>query len=160
MSMVDDLTGLFNRRKLEQELSKKMVLLRTVPVYFFIVSLDMDGLKKINDTYGHLEGDAALKAYANILQKNAEGKNMAFRVGGDEFTMLIETQQEEEVKRILKQVDEDIATFNANSPKPYELSGSAGYAQYSPKDELTNCIKRADINMYANKMSRKKGRVS
>ena len=160
LSMVDDLTGLFNRRKLEQELSKKMILLRTVPVYFFIVSLDMDGLKKINDTYGHLEGDVALKAYANILQKNAEGKNMAFRVGGDELTMLIETQQEEEVKRILKRVDEDLATFNANSQKPYELSGSAGYAQYSPKDELTNCIKRADINMYANKMARKKSRVS
>lgn len=160
LSMIDDLTGLYNRRKLEQELSKKMVLLRTGPVYFFIVSLDMDGLKSINDTYGHLEGDVALKAYADILRENAQGKNMAFRVGGDEFTLFLDTDDESCVKEILGKVEKGIDAYNARSGKPYLLSGSMGYAEYKPEDELTNCIKRADINMYANKMARKKGRVS
>lgn len=158
LSMIDDLTGLYNRRKLEQELSKKMILLRSGSVNFFIVSLDMDGLKKINDTYGHLEGDAALKAYAGILQKNAQGKNMAFRVGGDEFTLFLDTDDEEAVKGILRNIEEDIVAFNEQSDKPYPLAGSMGYAEYRPGDELTNCIKRADINMYADKMARKKGR--
>lgn len=159
LSTMDDLTGLYNRRKLEQELSKKMVLVRNKrKVEFFIVSLDMDGLKTINDTYGHLEGDAALKAFAGVLQRSVGEKDLCCRVGGDEFTLLLSTGDEERVKEVLANVNREIEKYNEENRGPYPLSGSMGYAEFRNDEELTNCIKRADINMYANKMARKKGR--
>lgn len=158
LSTVDDLTGLYNRRKLDQELSKKMVLQRTNPVHFFIVSLDMDGLKHINDTYGHLEGDEALKAFADMIRESAEEDDLCCRVGGDEFTMLIPTDDEQRVKAVSQKLEELLLAYNERKTKPYPLSGSMGYAEYKKNEELSNCIKRADINMYANKMARKKAR--
>lgn len=160
LSTVDDLTGLYNRRKLEQELSKKLSTLRTQPTDFFIISLDMDGLKTINDTYGHLEGDAALKAFANVLQQSVGERDLCCRVGGDEFTILVDGKDEGRVKAICRKIDEAVDAFNAEKTKPYELAGSMGYAEYRKNENLTNCIKRADINMYADKVARKKVRMS
>lgn len=159
LSTVDDLTGLWNRRKLEQELSKKTVPLKIRDVKFFIVSLDMDGLKRINDTYGHLEGDSALCAYADILKKAAGEEGLCCRVGGDEFTILVSTDSEERVKALLVRIEEAVKEYNRTSGKPYEMGGSMGYAEFKKGEALTNCIKRADINMYADKMARKKARV-
>ena len=158
LSTMDELTGLYNRRKLDQELSKKMMIARAKEVEFYIVSIDMDGLKQINDTYGHLEGDAALRAYADILQKSVGENDLCCRVGGDEFTMLLSTNDEEYVKNVIANVDRLTVELNKGTTKPYELAGSMGYAEYRKDEELTNCIRRADINMYANKMARKKGR--
>lgn len=159
LSTVDDLTGLYNRRKLEQELSKMMVPMKVRKVEFFIVSLDMDGLKMINDTYGHQEGDSALCAYASIIKASAGEKGLCCRVGGDEFSILVPTGSEDEVKTILERIENGVATYNKISGKPYQLGGSMGYAEFKPEEELTNCLRRADINMYANKMARKKGRI-
>ena len=158
LSTIDDLTGLYNRRKLEQELSKKLVTLKSRDIDFYIVSLDMDGLKTINDTYGHMEGDVALKAFADILVKAAGDIGMCFRVGGDEFTMLVSTGEESKLKAVLHAIQEEIDAYNQASGKPYAISGSRGYAKFKKNEELSNCIRRADIDMYADKMARKRGR--
>lgn len=159
LSTVDDLTGLYNRRKMEQELSKKLVPLKVRNVEFHVVSLDMDGLKTINDTYGHLEGDCALRAYANVLREAAGPEDLCCRVGGDEFMILVSTGSEEEVKALLERIENGTERYNSVSGKPYQMGGSMGYAAFMRNEELSNCLRRADINMYANKMARKKGRL-
>ena len=118
----------------------------------------MDGLKTINDTYGHMEGDVALKAFADVLLKAAGDIGMCFRVGGDEFTILASTGDEQELKGILRRIQEGMDEYNENSGKPYAISGSRGYAKFKKNEELSNCIRRADIDMYADKMARKRGR--
>lgn len=158
LSTVDDLTGLFNRRKMEQELSKTLAPLKVRDVKFFVVSLDMDGLKAINDTYGHLEGDCALRDYAGILKKAAGEDGLCCRMGGDEFSILVPTEKEEVVKALLDRIREGVAEYNRTSDKPYQMSGSMGYAEFRKEEELTSCLRRADINMYADKMARKKER--
>ena len=158
LSTVDDLTGLFNRRKLEQELSKKLVDKKDQSVEFFIVSLDMDGLKQINDTYGHLEGDAALKSFGRILMESTMDGDLCCRVGGDEFTILTPTNREEEVEELLQRIHRGILKHNERSGKPYALDGSAGYARFKRGEELAICLQRADMNMYANKAAKKKAK--
>lgn len=159
LSTIDDLTGLFNRRKLEQELSKKLVSMKTRNVDFYVISLDMDGLKTINDTYGHLEGDEALRAFADVIRVAGDELGMAFRVGGDEFTILATTGDEKEITAMMQRIQDGIAAYNEKSGKPYPLSGSQGYAKYKKGEEISNCIRRADVNMYADKMARKRGRI-
>jgi diguanylate cyclase (GGDEF)-like protein len=159
LSTIDDLTGLYNRRKLEQELSKKLVAMKTRNVDFYVISLDMDGLKTINDTYGHLEGDEALRAFADVIRVAGDELGMAFRVGGDEFTILVTTGDEKEITAMMQRIQDGIAAYNEKSGKPYPLSGSQGYAKYKKGEEISNCIRRADVNMYADKMTRKRGRI-
>lgn len=160
LSIVDELTGLYNRRRMEQELSKRLgsLQVRNNLVHFFLVSLDMDGLKKINDTYGHLEGDAALVSYGHILQSVVGDRGVCCRVGGDEFSILLDVISEEETKTILHEIDVAIDRFNRESGKPYLIGGSMGYAEFQGDEELTSALKRADVNMYANKAARKKNR--
>lgn len=158
LSLVDDLTGLYNRRKLDQELSKKLVSKKALGVVFYIVSLDMDGLKYINDTFGHLEGDVALKAFASILTACAGENDICCRVGGDEFIVLVAGSEEEDVKAYLQHVRDGISEYNAEVKKPYDLDGSAGYARYTRGEDLTLCMQQADSNMYANKMTKKHAR--
>ncbi|MBP5281265.1 MAG: GGDEF domain-containing protein [Lachnospiraceae bacterium] len=158
LSTIDDLTGLYNRRKLESELSKILVNGKTKDGSFHIVSLDMDGLKTINDTYGHLEGDAALQAFAEVIRDATGEHGMSFRVGGDEFTILLPTGEQEVIDQVIAGVDHGIEAYNQRSGKPYDLAGSRGYAKYIKDEEISNCLRRADIDMYANKMARKQGR--
>ena len=158
LSTIDDLTGLYNRRKLEQELSKMQVAGKARDVDFFVISLDMDGLKTINDTYGHLEGDAALQAFAEILRSAAGEQGMSFRVGGDEFTILLPTGEEEVTEKVVNGIDKGLADYNGRSGKEYAVSGSWGYAKFKKGEEVSNCLRRADIDMYAHKMARKRGR--
>ncbi len=158
LSTIDDLTGLFNRRKLEQDLSKLMLNAKARKDGFYIISLDMDGLKTVNDTYGHMEGDVALKAFANVIREAAGELGPSFRVGGDEFTILITTGDGSAIKSVMERIGEGLDQYNQDSGKPYVLSGSRGYAKYKMGEEISNCIRRADIDMYADKMARKRGR--
>ncbi len=118
----------------------------------------MDGLKFVNDTYGHMEGDVALKAFANVISHAAGDNGMSFRVGGDEFMILASTSEPQVILDIVQKVEEGIVKYNESVEKPYELAGSIGYSMYKKGEEISNCIRRADVNMYADKVSKKHNR--
>ena len=109
-----------------------------------IVSIDMNGLKAINDTYGHLAGDNALTALANCFQKAASIKQPVYRIGGDEFIILCRKTGEEElillIERIRKNVEET----------PYTCSIGYCYAPNGIKN-LEDMAKESDEMMYADK---------
>lgn len=158
LSMMDDLTGLYNRRMLGQKLHEHMME-RQYNSDFFIISMDMDGLKHINDTYGHLEGDAALCAFADILKKEQSEHVMCARTGGDEFTVYVATDAEEKVKKIIKRIRQGIDAYNEMFPKEYLLSASVGYAMYTGDDDISECLHRADENMYTDKLRKKNQKI-
>ncbi len=154
-SLRDELTGLYNRRMMEKTLKAKGRMAYANKGGFCIVNVDMDGLKRINDIYGHREGDDALKAFAEILKAVERENVVCARVGGDEFTVCVTTRDEEEVQALIADIKRRIDVFNETSGEPFYMSASIGYAFYQQGKDLTDCIERADHSMYTNKAKRK-----
>lgn len=155
-SNTDTLTGIYNRRGMDQALIKAVNKAEDEPG-LYIVCLDMDGLKYINDTYGHSEGDYAIKIIGLFLQALSGAKIACGRTGGDEFSLSI-LGTEGEVKHIINQIRNKIARWNQSSGHPYELSVSIGYAKYEKTSGLRYCINLADERMYAEKATKKNAR--
>lgn len=154
----DELTGIPNRREMERVLQKQYDHLRQSGESFFVVSVDMDGLKYINDHFGHLEGDVALKALAQILAAEQGEAGVAARTGGDEFQICMATQSQGMVESRIAAIRGQINRFNESSGKPYELSASIGYARCDQCVPLLSCLQQADKNMYQEKSGKKHAR--
>lgn len=156
-SRMDSMTGLFNRRGMEvlvQKSIKKCEEGRKI----YMMSVDMDGLKRINDTFGHAEGDLAIIEAAKILRHISATDINCARTGGDEFLVCL-VGDEERLQTVLKRIDEYIRDYNEKNKRGYELSLSVGWAEYEPKRGIQACMKKADMLMYENKIAKKKARV-
>lgn len=105
-----------------------------------VASLDMNGLKRLNDTQGHAAGDAALAEIGRCLNEISDRQTAAYRVGGDEFVILFLDRTREEVERILAQVGEKIAAAGC--------SVSSGYVMKAPDQDLEEALRESDRNMY------------
>lgn len=88
-AVTDALTGLYNRRYFEEALEKEVTRAQRMNQPFTVVSIDLDYLKQINDKYGHSLGDLAINAVANVLKRNARSIDVAARMGGEEFNVLL-----------------------------------------------------------------------
>ena len=155
---LDSLTGLNNRRKLNRYLDLKINSAEADSSMFLMV-LDADHFKNINDAHGHAVGDQALIAISNIL-KNLELVNDCFlaRLGGDEFVILSHEKNGVTPESITQQIQQRIDDFNAVTKQPFSLSMSIGCAYFDPlrintTDALLNA---ADQSMYQMKAKRQK----
>ncbi len=158
-SYVDELTGLPNRRSMERQITKLSDMVQTTGGSFCIMSLDMDGLKYINDNFGHLEGDFAISTTAHILSACKPEGTLVARTGGDEFIALIPSESAETADSYLARVYESLEECNRTSGRSYEFSVSAGYEFCRHGMNVPACIHTADTRMYENKKARKKNRV-
>ncbi len=160
MSLVDDLTGLYNRRGFlalaEQELKIANRMQRGVSLLF----ADLDDLKTINDTFGHLEGDRALIEIAHIVKENFRDPDIIARIGGDEFVILaIEGASEAGPDLLLERLRNTLDLYNTmESDRKYRLSLSMGAVAYDPEQPLSieTLLSQADKNMYLEKQGKKK----
>lgn len=145
----DGLTGLAARIQFESRVQFKID--RHQP--FSIIMIDIDKFKTINDTYGHEEGDEALKIIANLLEKSIKQDDSAYRYGGDEFILLIESEEPEVAGNIVQRLRTSLDRFNGTNQKPYMLSFSAGTVYFDGKREesLYGLFSVADEMMYTNK---------
>ena len=126
---------------------------------FAVISMDMDGLKGINDTYGHAEGDYALKKIGDFMRKATTSGEICARFGGDEFLIVLCSENaSERADEIVNEIKSDIEYFNAFGNKPYYLNMSIGiYTKIADKtDTLDEYIRNADNLMYENKKENKK----
>lgn len=160
----DQLTGLLNRRGFYRDFYAQIRSNRGMPVTAVFVSVDLDGLKTINDNYGHLEGDNAIVTVACGLQQCAGSNDISARFGGDEFAVaaVIPMNQEQAYfADYRKRLDDFLAAYNETSDKEYMVEASLGfYAQSLTADfDLDDLIKRADDQMYQEKHERKKARL-
>lgn len=154
----DSLTGLLNRQgfyKYCQTMLEEMGLEGGGEL--LLLSADLDGLKHINDCYGHLEGDNAIAVAAHALDNAYPEKKICFRFGGDEMIALIPVYGEKDMEqKVRASVNAYLANYNKTSGKPYEISISMGFFMESVEDfALENLIKKADINMYTEKKRKK-----
>ena len=156
LALVDELTGLQNRRAFtlfaEQELARARRHGRTPVVVF----ADLDGLKQINDQYGHAAGDAAIRLVANALRSIFRETDIVARWSGDEFVALMVEGSEEASQLIGARLDGAIAV---QSPPglPYVVTASVGATALDPELPLRDAMERADAELYAQK---KRGRRS
>ena len=151
----DELTGVYNRRAFNKRANK---------IYYsnklmFLMLMDADDFKIINDKYGHLEGDKALIQIAYILNRaiNNTHKNYSLaRYGGDEFVIVGNIQNKDEVAELINQIEEEEKKYNKETNNKYNIKLSIGYAlQNDNHTSVEDLIKEADALMYAKKRKRK-----
>jgi len=150
ISFHDSLTDLYNRTYFDEEL-KRLKNTRQLPLT--IVMGDVNGLKEINDTYGHEKGDIMLKKIARILKYCFRSDDMIARIGGDEFCIILHNTSKENAERIIQRVHKQCMS---KSTKTMPLSIAFGIKTKDSTDiKLKVVIKEAEILMYENKRSKK-----
>jgi len=146
----DPLTGLSNRRKVERHIETRI---RSRKV-FSVISLDLNGFKKLNDTYGHLAGDDLLKQFATELRTVFRSHDIIGRVGGDEFIVLVDgdlSVAAARLERIRRWVNGSYAVKDKPDALKVNVSAAAGAAEWSPGESMRDVLGRADAAMYADK---------
>jgi len=153
LAALDQLTGLYNRRSGEQRLAEEMSRAARYERPLTLVMLDMDGLKQINDELGHGAGDAVLKAFAERIQRAIRGSDLAARMGGDEFMVVLPECKPEEVKHVLGRIE---GLEVAHQDKKLSCRFSSGWTDYKPGETAEEFLRRGDEALYENKRAGKK----
>lgn len=146
----DCLTGLYNREYLEflhkRACNKK-------DCWVSGIMIDLNGFKQINDNYGHAEGDLALCIVADLLLKSFSEYGVVTRYAGDEFVIMLNTTDDQLIKKIIESAKKNFVTENEKNDKPYQLSASMGYAITNLSNEtIDDFMNRIDEQMYQDKM--------
>lgn len=142
---IDALTGIYNRKYLTNRLFSYEANKKTCGG----IMIDLDKFKNINDTFGHLEGDDALKSVGEILFKSIPKEGFVTRYAGDEFVVIIESADEKLVVDTISDIRENVNKFNSSEKKQYHLAFSMGHSMYSPGQmTLEEFMKEMDDEMY------------
>jgi diguanylate cyclase (GGDEF)-like protein len=151
-SVTDDLTGLYNRRALHQEM-KRCIELPRRDIEVVLIALDVDHLKRANDHFGHAVGDQVLQQLASVLKNHTRGVDICVRMGGDEFVVVLincDTDKiavwYENIKSAFQKNQMDILDASEDA---HLCSLSAGYTVISKEDcDVNEIVKRADLALY------------
>lgn len=140
---IDPLTKLNNRNMLENYIK---TLNNDIKVRSYVLMLDLDSFKQINDNYGHLEGDKVLMSVAGVLKMNVNERNDAFlaRYGGDEFIVILKNTIEDDLLRFIESVNQNLKEIPFN----HNVTISCGYARMRFDETFEETLKRADSKMY------------
>ncbi|MBA7596155.1 hypothetical protein ES703_03124 [subsurface metagenome] len=149
----DVLTGVLNRGHALLLFGKQLQVSRRNKQKLSICYVDVDRLKDINDTYGHQEGDEALKLISKFLEETPREADIVCRLGGDEFLMILSQCSIDQAKSVWERIANKLTAFNAQMIKPYIISLSCGFAEYNPDAEksVDKLIAIADQEMYKDK---------
>lgn len=151
LAVEDSLTGLHNRRFADERIATEVARSQRHGQPFTVVSLDLDDFKQINDLYGHSAGDTVLREFGERLRKAIRTSDMAARMGGDEFVVLMLECPPEHARHLI----------NRLQPLEVELGGrkislniSAGWTGYRIGDQPADLLDRADRDLYENKRTK------
>lgn len=160
LSLRDELTGVYNRRGFNTLCNQHFYAAQRNKKSLTLYYADLDGLKIINDTYGHNEGDIAISSAANVLMKTFRKQDIIARVGGDEYIIMTVDSEKECEDTILARLKENIEDYNARVNKKYDLSISIGFVTYDSLDNILfeDIIREADEKMMEHKKTKKNRR--
>jgi diguanylate cyclase (GGDEF)-like protein/PAS domain S-box-containing protein len=153
----DEMTGLVNRRTGLLMLATEMDRAKRDDLPLTACFADLDGLKAINDQYGHHEGDWTIHTVAMVLSDSIRGGDVALRLGGDEFLLILHDCDEQQGRQLVERIEQHLASIVAEEPRPYRLSASFGLAVYdrqrhqAPEDLIAD----ADARMYEAKHAKR-----
>jgi diguanylate cyclase (GGDEF)-like protein len=152
-SLIDELTQLRNRRGFFELGGQALNAARREQQVLGLFFMDLDGLKQINDTLGHMIGDDALRDTAEVLRNTFRGSDIVARLGGDEFVALAHLHGERDIETLCVRLREHLREFNASRQRPYQVDLSIGATLVDgPADlNLEEIIARADEAMYQEK---------
>lgn len=140
----DALTGLYNRRSLDEELAK---LEKKIPDDLICVSMDLNGLKTANDNFGHAAGDELIREAGRIIRENLGKYGMVYRAGGDEFFALLRADRST-FEKAKAQLDKSCAEWKGNFDFPIRISVGMAMKEDAPDRQLSSIYKLADQRMY------------
>jgi diguanylate cyclase (GGDEF)-like protein len=157
MSITDGMTGAFNRRFAFEILAKQIETAKRERSTFILCYLDIDNLKKINDTYNHNEGDLLIYTVVNSVKKVIRASDYLFRMGGDEFLLLFPKAKLTESYNLIERLEQQL---NQQQIHGIPIDFSFGFSEFHPDAPLSpeELVKMADMNMYTEKMKKKQSK--
>ena len=161
LSLADELTRLYNRRGFLTLSEQQIKIARRMKRRLFLIYADMNGMKKINDTYGHAKGDEAIKDLADILRNTFRDSDIIARIGGDEFAILVTTFRAGSEGKFMERLNANIDAYNATGKCPYLLSISTGIFICDPliPCRIEEMLVAADKRMYEQKSAFQRSRA-
>lgn len=155
---IDELTGVSNRSQAMRFLNYKMNAPAEVGKQIkslYVMMVDIDKFKQINDNFGHVEGDEALKRTSSVLKRAVPRSFFIGRYGGDEFIIIGEALRETEIQDVCQNIYDRLEEVNREAMAPYNLSISIGYKVRNGQiTSIPEFIKQADMNLYRKKKNR------
>jgi diguanylate cyclase len=149
LANIDELTRLGNRRRLSQEGPRLIREAVESGRPLSAIVFDIDWFKAVNDTWGHIQGDKVLKACAGVIMDAARSSDLAVRLGGEEFLLLCPNINLATAAKVADRVRQSIAATEINLPgQSLSVTVSAGAAEYSPGEDITALVARADAALY------------
>ena len=156
LALIDPLTGLRNRRGFLQIAEHELQVCVRRGSGTLALFIDVDGLKTVNDRFGHSEGDRLLLGVADVLRRSTRDSDLLARVGGDEFCVLLTRDSAVDGATLLERLSSTLAAHNAREGRPYETAFSVGVALFDPANPMSidELIEAADRSMYEEKRAK------
>ena len=141
----DTYTKVFNKNKYEEMITKYYPGVDRLAIIFF----DLNNLKKVNDELGHAMGDYIIETLASVIRSQSNDSRRVYRIGGDEFVMILESPAQGDAELVIAAVREQLSLHNETGP--VAVSTAAGFA-YGKGMNILEVVKEADEKMYENKL--------
>lgn len=157
----DALTGLYNRRGFESISEDYYTKAQKEKKGFVIIAIDMDNLKIVNDRFGHMNGDLALKTIGSAMEAAAGRNDACARVGGDEYNVVGIDYEEKDAEEFVIKFQNYLDDFNDSSDLPYLVRASVGYFLLKAGEQasLEDCVNAADAQLYEHKREKKERKL-
>jgi len=161
MSTIDELTGLNNRRGFLALAKQQLRMADRSGQQLLVFFADLDGLKRINDTWGHDEGDHALMDAADLVAQTFRDSDVVGRLGGDEFVVLMADCPADKAEALIARLERNLEELHEKKGRRFRLAISVGVATYDPAHpcSIDELLRRADSAMYENKRLRNADRL-
>jgi len=158
LSLTDDLTGLYNRRGFFALAKQQLSSARREGRHASLVYIDMDGLKRLNDTHGHEIGSRVIQEVGDILRETFRSSDLIARIGGDEFVVFETSNDQIDEGTDVQRLQDNVTRHNAQQARDYEISLSIGVASMDSDSSMTleELLKNGDKTMYQQKRSKRR----
>jgi diguanylate cyclase (GGDEF)-like protein len=161
---MDTLTNLYRKDAFEQFLEKELELFKRTHILFSVIYIDIDDFKEINDTFGHWSGDKVLEKIGEKINQNIRASDIGFRIGGDEFSIILKGSNQEQTLKICEAIKSEVAQFEFvyDENQSFFTDTSIGFITCDNIAEVPTAqeiIKRVDQELY-NAKKRGKGNIS